>query len=304
MVRRTMRVVGALAAVLVAASPGLGQGSASVFVEPERVSFTFAGGSAVAYAKAVREASGEKRIVVMPGCEEYVMPPVELSGVTVEGALGPLKYAWSANPLNWMPLRVSSENDVFVVAPAWDKEPEVAIETAVFTVAAMLESGEVAAEDLLTAVETALEMADEGQAMIKYHPETRLMLVRGSEEVRDTVARVLDGVQHSSHAMRKTVQEIEEVKRRIEETQVSLAATTKELEEVARFAAEVDKLAKVGEASAMDVLEAREALIRREEGRAELEARLHRLIRQLDQLKLIRQLDQLKREESERRGAR
>ena len=280
----------AVAAMLVVASMGLGQASAQTTMTTSRgrvfqpqagqtqepveiISVTFPGGSAAAYAKAVQDASGKKRVIVMPGCEAFQMPPVSLEGVSFEGALMPVQYARSGTP--GAILQVDTVGDVYVVAPATVYSVySTAEETQVFSLAETLEAGQVRAEDVLTAVETALNLGDEGNAAVKYHPETRLLMVRGTPDAIESVRRVLNGVMESANAMRHGADDKDQAQREMDKLRAGVDASAKEVEEAKKYAAEVDEMAKQGKMSPLDVLKAREQLIEREQKRAEMEARL------------------------------
>lgn len=242
---------------------------------PQTVSFRFEGGSARQYVEAVQRASGQKRIVVMPGCEAYVMPGVELEGVSLEGALSPLRYAWAEAPHNWMPLKVAREGDVFVVAPSWEQE-EIKEEerTVVYSLAEALEDGGVRAEDILTAAQAALEVSGADTDSMRFHRETRVLIIRGTGEVITAVEEVIEAVQQSAVVIREIEDRGAALRREMDMIRAHLVARTQMLESAARVLGEIEQS---GEASGLDKMRAREELIGHEQAAAELRARLQEL---------------------------
>ncbi len=291
--RRTTLPVAAAAALLCAPLPAIAQDRADEQRQSIRetlgaITFSFDGGNAAEYADAVREASGRKNVVIMPGVDAFHMPPVELRDVSVEGALAALRFARpiEEDELGRARIDVGREADVFVIVAQFADELAHAAraerETAVFSLAEMLETGEVAPADVLTAVETALALSESGEPAMRYHPETRLLIVRAPRTELEAVEMVLRGVEHSAGVMRAGAEEAEDVRREIEETRVALEAARRAVDEAAKYADQVEQLAEQGGAGPLDVLEAREAMIQRERKRAELESHLHLLEQRLE----------------------
>lgn len=253
------------------------------------ISFAFDGGTAVEYAAAVGAASGQKNVVVMPGCEGFVMPAVELSGVSMRGALAALEFASALDGAPGSRLNVNEMGDVYVVAPSGVDAGQAPAETAVFSLAEMVESGSVEPGDVLTAVEAALELAGSDEPQMRYHPETRLLMVRGSRDDLEAVDRVLDGVENSASVMTVGAQRIEKIRQELEETRAELEATRRQIAEASNYADEIKNLAEQGGAGPLDVLKAREEVIRLDRGSAELESRIKILEERLERERRVGQ---------------
>lgn len=256
------------------------EGMAERQAQGRTVSFRFEGGSARQYVEAVQRASGQKRIVVMPGCEAYVMPHVELDGVSLEGALSPLRYAWAEAPSNWMPLKVVREGDVFVVAPAWEQdEIEEEERTVVYSLAEALEDGGVRPEDVLTAAQAALEVSGADIDAMRFHKETRVLIVRGTDRVITAVEEVIDAVQQSAEIIQAVEDRGAALRRDVDVVRAQLVSRTQMIESAARMLGEIERS---GEASGLDRMRALEELIGHEQVAAELRARLQELEEKLE----------------------
>jgi len=129
------------------------------------------------------------------------MPPVTLTGVSIKGALAPLEFARPADPRFNRPgvfeddpeLEIDEDGGVFVIAPEEGWPPRVETEQAVWSLAGLIDRGGLTPEDVLTAVESAVEALGAEDVTIRFHPETRLLSVRGPEEPREIIDEVLDG---------------------------------------------------------------------------------------------------------------
>lgn len=239
------------------------------------IAFSFPGGTAVEYVEAVRAASDDKNVVVMPGCENFSMPGVELSGVSTRGALAALEFATPIDAATDARLILNEMGDVFVVVPSVaGKDIFNTTSTAVFSLAEMIEVGAVEAGDVLTAVEAALELSGSDTPKMRYHPETRLLMVRGAKDDLAAVERVLRGVKDSASVLQVGAKRIEEIRQNIEETRAELEAIRAQITESNAYADEVKTLAEQGGAGPLDVLKSREEVIQLQRDQAELESRL------------------------------
>lgn len=287
MIMKTSRI---LAALLLSTAMGAG----ATFAQPEEthrnpvrvnqavqakgpeVSVSFPGGSAADYVEAVEKASGQKRIVVLPGGEKFQMPAVDLEGVSLEGALMPLQ--WATTP-EGDTIQVHSKDDVFIVVPQFPqftRPSERPPQTQVFSLAEAVESGQVKAEDILTAVQTALSLDPEADASVKYHPETRLLIVRAGPDALGAVQTVLNGVMDSVRAMTTSAKNRGDARQKIAETEAALQAATQEVAEAQKYADQMDELVTQGNkgVTPADALQARERVIGAKQKQTELAAQL------------------------------
>lgn len=172
----------------------------------QRFDLDFEGGTAAAYVRAVRAVRPDANIVLMTDAADVPMPPVQLKSVTLDGALAPFDG-----------LRVSLGREFVELALVPHREPYGAVElytvvaerhaeaatTQVYSVSEMLD-GKVSSDDMLTAIETTLDMlaGTYAEAQIRFHPETGILIVRGHPEQVDAVQDVVRELMKSSERRR------------------------------------------------------------------------------------------------------
>ncbi len=190
----------------------------------------FKGGSAIEYVNAIREAYPKANILAMPGLEEFPVPAANLQDVTVSAALQAINNQRSE--INGVPAEVRLERVDMPGSDEWVftlslKRHEFDAESAVWSVGEHFELG-VGEADLLSAVNAVLAMNDQ-KATVRFHPETRLIMVRGRHQTLEMVEETLDQVLESAWSARKQYESeirpevVEELRARIAELEHQLS---------------------------------------------------------------------------------
>lgn len=155
------------------------------------VTIDFAGGSAIEYLKTIERAAGRSIAVAMPGVENYTVPAVTLTEVSLDGAIQILNAVgyWEDGFPNT--LMTTRRGDVYIVQPDRTRLRSPP-QTVVWSLQEYMGSG-LASQEILGAVETALSIFSD-PATVKYHEETGLLIMRGPQSQVEAVSSVLSGV--------------------------------------------------------------------------------------------------------------
>jgi hypothetical protein len=245
----------------------------------------------MSYVDAVRAASKNNNIVTMPGVEHFTMPPVTLTGVSVEGALVPLEYARPTDPryaqMDDVELEIDDEDGVFVIAPEEGWPPRVETEQAVWSVASLMGRGGLSADDVLTAVQSAADTLGAGSSSIKFHAETRLLIVEGPEETLMVVDRVLDGLEESAEAAMERREHIDELELEADQLRVELDHARAELDEALRMRERVEQQVRAGDLAEDEgwPAEIRSRVRDHEREVAQISSRIRRVERRIERLR-------------------
>lgn len=186
-------------------SPALGQqpGGAEGQAPPgggQLISLEFSGGTVAEYVDAVLKVAKDINIVVMPEARDFDVPPLTLTGVAVGSAMELLHGRTEFRGRKVVELRVheiepfqGQGRAIFTVSSsASPPESGPSDEAGVWTISELL-AGDTKAEDVLTAVQTAVDLiADRyGPAEIRYHEATGLVIARGHDRQISTVEQVI-----------------------------------------------------------------------------------------------------------------
>jgi uncharacterized small protein (DUF1192 family) len=181
------------------------------------LSLTFPGGTLADYGAAIQEAAGWANIVMDPRASEVRLPKCELRGVTVKSALeaaaamveqrdGQVTIGVSViHQAGFAPVNTVS---VYFAKPLPVESPSSASDR--FTVLSIREivsppSGASASflkpEAVLTAIETAVGLATSRlKAVVKYHPDTQLVIVQGSQSQVSLVQQIVEQIRQDVRA--------------------------------------------------------------------------------------------------------
>lgn len=181
------------------------------------VTIDFGGGTVGAYVDALRRSSPHPvNVALPPRCAKVNMPPVALKSVSLVDALNailavaelPEGEEWAIRPLSgvggvpWGSQSPDAAQGYAVLvrqqhqgATAFPGQPTMgmAFTTEVTSLRDLLASG-VKAETVLTAVETAMRMdpAAAHEASVKFHEETSLLIMRGTQEQIHAAQQVIE----------------------------------------------------------------------------------------------------------------
>jgi hypothetical protein len=201
----------------------------------------FSGGTVGDYVQAVRKAFPDANVLVDAEVERLPMPEVELTSVGLKSALELLKYQsqQDARGSVFVDVRCLMEQrarPVYrILARVKSHQPKDRSQA--WTVADLL-AADMKPEDVLSAVETAMELlAEDGfkPAQIRFHEPTGLLIARGHEEqiaaIDDIVDRLRDTVDLRREAESPHWQaELKDAQERLANAQRELAATRDRLE--------------------------------------------------------------------------
>ena len=209
-----------LAAVLMLALPVAADDESHVFGAPQtvRLSVSFDGGSVAEYIKALRQAHAEANIVEMGDVSIFKMPAVDLKKVTLGQALSVLDNMRTMRGMKRHELAVESHGGRFPVYTIHTQTRHVdspsggSLVSHVWSVGNILESDQIKQDDLLSAVESAVNLSPDQAAAttINYHPETKLLMARAPRDNIDAIENVLDELWGSGPAQQE---ELDKLKR-------------------------------------------------------------------------------------------
>ncbi len=249
-------------------------GSVSEPATRRTIEVDFPGGTAVEYIEAVQVAAGAAQVVAMPGVESFAMPRTELRGVVLADAIKVLESASDQNGSKLRRLDVSSpsaasrnsqagfiqqtgDRSVYVVRVFESGAPPSPVSTHVWSLSEMLNRSAFKADDILTAVETALTLDESTPNSIRYHEQTQLLIVRGDDNALTTVDGVLNGLKSSSYALGKAVEHDGELVYEVRKAELELAHLVAKLEQAEEEYERMAVLAKAGNISDSEVTNAK-----------------------------------------------
>ena len=205
--RLTAAVVVAAAALL--CCPEAGAQRARVD-EPKIIDLTFPGGTVAEYVEVIRAVVREVNIVVAPEVTECTVPPMELKSISVSSAVQLVEadvetaQAVIEVRVEEIPPGIDGEKPIFRILsrrrnPFSTSAPEVRV----WSMAGLVGAG-FKAEDVLTAVETAVELLhdDDPPASIRFHEATSLLIVSGSGLQLEAIDSVIEQLNVESNQLK------------------------------------------------------------------------------------------------------
>ena len=193
--------------VLFAAPPG---GNSPQPTQTSKFDLNFPGGGPEALVAAIEKAMGKPLNAIIPSdCKEVQIPPLKMSGVTVEELFSALQSAsiktviyntsgrnqWSQRE-TYYGFKTSGSGDNSVWYFKADKVPQMPPPAEVchfYQLEGLLQQYKI--EDITTAIQTGWEMLHVAKVpQLKFHPETKLLIAVGSDEdlgIIDTVLQQL-----------------------------------------------------------------------------------------------------------------
>jgi hypothetical protein len=243
-------------------------------VAPRRFTFgvNFPGGSVKDFVASLRKASGDVpvNVVVSGDTEGLVLPEIVFEQVTVANAVESLQYLNLPNHvIQISSLDESLPDGVLVIsayrrpaanptgaaAPAQDVSSDQQV--SIFSLAELVQtdadddSATADVSTLLAAVDAALDMADAKGAEIKFHPDSSLLIVRGTGRQIGLVKQLLDAVYgdilRRRDEMRTLKSDLRDAKTDAQRAEIGLKSAVTELD-MAR--AELDQLQGLHQAGA------------------------------------------------------
>ncbi len=208
LVKKTSRLA-CMAALILLVGVGSTFGANASNDEKELISVKFAGGTVTEYVKFLVKEAGTINIVVAREAAEVPMPPVTLTKVTVSAAID-LVDGRSASPpgriikldVRHMPQYAEGALATYQISAKGYQTERPRRKPSVWSIANLLRGDTFDADDVLAAVETALDILQStDEPIIRFHKETGLLIARGDHEQLSTIDDVLEQLEQSQILM-------------------------------------------------------------------------------------------------------
>ncbi len=209
MLKKRTSLLACMAALILLVCGGSTFGANPSNDEEELISVKFAGGTVADYIKALVKEAGTINIVVALEAADVPMPPVTLTKVTVSAAID-LVDGRSAGPpgriikldVRHMPQYVEEALPTYQISAEGYPTERPRRKPSVWTIANLLREDTFDADDVLAAVETALDILQStDEPIIRFHKETGLLIARGDPQQLSTIEDVLGQLQRSQLLM-------------------------------------------------------------------------------------------------------
>ncbi len=156
----------------------------------------FPGGTAAAFVAAVRKALPSANVAVDAAAERFTIPPAQFRAVTLQGALDLLNSRTLSDDAGWAKMSVKRlDGNVGFHVDVEEASQEA--RHRVWSLANVL-GDDIRPEDALSAVQAAMSLFRK-PAELKYHPETNLLIARGTEAQLDLINTTLDQAAETAH---------------------------------------------------------------------------------------------------------
>lgn len=186
----------------------------------------FPGGTVADYIAAVAKSAGGANVFVAPEAAQVPMPAIDLQNVTVANALGVLHGRVHNDPRQSITLMYSeggafaeNEQPIFsITANVSGSRDAKSLYNRIWSIA-MLQSNQISADDMLTAIQAALDLIGEHQApaQLRLHESTGLLIARGSVEQLGTINEAIERLEQSAAIRAAASQERRTLQQKIEE---------------------------------------------------------------------------------------
>ena len=208
-----------MAALIVLVGRGSTFGATTSNDEEELISVKFAGGTVTAYFNALVKEAGTINVVVAPEAADVPMPPVTLTKVTVSAAIDLVDGRSLRQPgriveldVRHMPQYAEEALPTYQISADVRLTEQRRTNASVWTIANLLRGDVFDADDVLAAIETALDILEStGEPIIRFHKETGLVIARGDHAQLSTIEDVLEQLEQSQILMsRAPMEELKE----------------------------------------------------------------------------------------------
>lgn len=177
-----------------------------------RLDVEFPGGTLSEYVDQLRQArpDGAANVLVMPNAMDLTVPPVTLVAVDVESAVRMLEGIYVLPDGRKAHVDVESysigDSADLVMKVEADYET-IPIRASVWNLSEAIMNGQ-SAEELLGAIEAVLSLFP-GKAKVSYHPPTRLLIARGTEEQLDLVREAIEELTEGAGSRRERIEDLQ-----------------------------------------------------------------------------------------------
>ncbi len=178
------------------------------------ISFEFDGGSLAEFVDVVQAAAGTKQVLVRGNAAEFEMPPLQMEKVTLYGVLSALDGDERRHRNgDRSRLNVGDRDGVYLVEVETDSPSRQDMEarrtqTMSWSVASLRGQGSVSTEELLTAIEAAVEVSEGVETTkLRFHDETSLLIVSATGQTLQMIDSVLQQLSRSANSTATARQE-------------------------------------------------------------------------------------------------
>lgn len=257
-----------------------------------RLDVQFPGGTLIKYVDAVRKAhpKGVANIVVMPDAELIEIPPISLVEVKVSAAMDLLDGVYILGDGREVRINVdnfqlgSMPDMVFKVVAEYMTYP---VRSSVWSLDEALSDGRSEVE-LLAAIEVVLSMFS-NKAEIKFHPPTKLLIARGTDEQLDLVRGVIEQLIASSERKRERIHDLKSTIDVMMEQHHEFSSKLIDIDSFLSAAkhnlSKMVNLNATGQASEQDVNEAKRMVNRSQAKQDMMNNRINRLNHRLEEMR-------------------
>jgi hypothetical protein len=184
-IMKLQKWLGAMA-VAVTLPLGVGAESKAKSADTETFDLKFPGGSPTELLAAIESAGGKVNALVQPGMEKVQFPKMDFRSVTTASVLTALSMLDNGRSARWL----ESERVWVLTAPPTNRR------TQVFYIGNLLSQLKI--DDITTAIQTTWQMAGKpASAEMKFHEETKLLIVLGEPRQLESVTEVLGQLMNS-----------------------------------------------------------------------------------------------------------
>jgi len=187
---------------------------AEVFDETQVVTVNFEGGSVKEYVEAIKKVAPSANIVVMACADRVDMPAVQLTKVSLSTALQLLDGRSTQSAQGYTELHVQYNEGDEEGQGIWAIDCQTSLRDPfggrgyrIWSVKDMVGEGQkTTINDVMSVVDSALSMVDEGEAeagtppQVKFHEATGLIIAKGTDAQLGVIEEVLDAMRETAHA--------------------------------------------------------------------------------------------------------
>jgi hypothetical protein len=180
------------------------------------ITVDFQGGSLADFVRHLQKESGARNILLRGPSDRFEIKPVEFKAVTPMSILTAFSGAEQVlQSGERMRLNVENRAGILLVEVLPDTrmvhQQQNPMRTASWSLASMRGHGRLTSDQILTAIEAAVEVSGGGDSTnLRFHEETSLLIVSGGSDTLQTITSVLGQLQQSSDEAARQHQRIQE----------------------------------------------------------------------------------------------
>jgi hypothetical protein len=200
------------------------------------ISVDFAGGSLAEFVQHIKEKTNANKILLRGPAGRFDIEPVAFDNVSMTGILTAFSGAEQVlDTGERLRLNVDSRFGVLLVEVQVDarqaQERLDPVRTASWSLASMRGPGKLSTEEMLTAIEAAVEVSGAADsAKIRFHDETSLLIVSARTDALETIDGVLEQLRKSSEESAREYQRLQQRRDRLADLEAQRRAVEQNIE--------------------------------------------------------------------------